>query len=72
VLGTSAPDWVLTGGEDHGLLATFPAGADLPAPFRRIGRVRSAGSAGAAAGVGVLVDGAPPQVASPGWDHFAR
>ncbi|QIK62168.1 thiamine-phosphate kinase [Leucobacter viscericola] len=31
---------MLTGGEDHGLLATFPAGAVLPAGFRRIGVVQ--------------------------------
>jgi thiamine-monophosphate kinase len=68
LLGASAQDWVLTGGEDHGLLATFPADADLPAPFGRIGVVRPDDGTG----VRVLVDGAPPSVTSPGWDHFAR
>ena len=29
----------LAGAEDHGLLATFPAGAALPAPFEVVGRV---------------------------------
>jgi thiamine-monophosphate kinase len=29
----------LTGGEDHALLATFPAHRELPAGFRPIGRV---------------------------------
>jgi thiamine-monophosphate kinase len=53
--------WVLGGGEDHGLLATFPAGTELPAPFRAIGSVR--------AGDGVLVAGRVP-TAAPGWDHF--
>ncbi|MEK8225244.1 thiamine-phosphate kinase [Oerskovia sp. M15] len=28
-------DWTLTGGEDHGLLATFPAGTALPSPSGR-------------------------------------
>jgi len=34
--------WVLTGGEDHGLLATFPSGVTLPRGFKRIGEVRAA------------------------------
>ncbi|MET3351792.1 UNVERIFIED_ORG: thiamine-monophosphate kinase [Arthrobacter sp. UYEF1] len=58
--------WVLGGGEDHGLLATFPAGVQLPAGFTAIGSVQALGSttlpgvtiAGHAAGTG-------------GWDHFA-
>ncbi|MGW6129673.1 thiamine-phosphate kinase [Cellulomonas sp. NPDC055163] len=68
LLGANAREWVLTGGEDHGLLATFPPGSPLPAPFRRIGRVlaRRAGAAG------VLVDGREPDVRTSGWDHFAR
>ncbi|HEY8719743.1 MAG TPA: thiamine-phosphate kinase, partial [Pengzhenrongella sp.] len=68
VLGARAADWVLAGGEDHGLLATFPPGAVLPEPFRAVGRVRAAGPDGPT----VLVAGAPPETASPGWDHFAR
>ncbi|WP_415296437.1 thiamine-phosphate kinase [Cellulosimicrobium sp. SJTW-1] len=57
--------WVLSGGEDHGLLATFPAAAPLPAGFRRLGTVRPAGDDGA----GVRLDGAVPRRSS-GWDHF--
>lgn len=34
-----AREWVMTGGEDHGLLATFPAAATLPRGFKRIGEV---------------------------------
>lgn len=34
-----ARDWMLTGGEDHALLATFPPGAALPAGFVAIGSV---------------------------------
>ena len=34
----------LSGGEDHGLLATFPAEAAVPAGFRAIGGVRPRGS----------------------------
>jgi len=62
-VGARALDWVLGGGEDHGLLATFPPGAALPAPFRAVGRV-VAGQQGA-----VLVDGQVPD-APRGWDHF--
>lgn len=31
--------WILSGGEDHGLVATFPAGTELPGGFRHIGVV---------------------------------
>lgn len=41
--------WVLTGGDDYALAATFPRGTDLPAPWRPIGVV--------AEGAGVRVDG---------------
>lgn len=34
--------WVLTGGEDHSLLVTFPADTALPRGFKRIGLVRAA------------------------------
>ncbi|WP_147916718.1 thiamine-phosphate kinase [Ruania zhangjianzhongii] len=55
--------WVLTGGEDHGLLATFPPGASLPEPFRPIGTVR--GGPGQ-----VTYGGQRPPVSGTGWDHF--
>ncbi len=65
-----APDarwrgWVLTGGEDHALLACFPPGR-LPAPFRAVGTVGAARPDGAL----VLVDDRPLP-GSPGWTHFA-
>lgn len=50
----------LAGGEDHSLLATFPAGAELPGGFRAIGAV--------VAGEGVLLDGHP--VPESGWDPY--
>ena len=54
-------DWALTGGEDHSLAATFPAGTQLPDRWSVIGTV--------SAGRGVRVDGGSPPVAG-GWDHF--
>lgn len=69
-VGVDPVAWVLTGGEDHGMLATFPAGALLPAAFEPIGTVR-APSGEAPAGT-VLVCGRPPTVATTGWDHFRR
>jgi thiamine-monophosphate kinase len=52
----------LTGGEDHALLATFPAVTALPGGFRRIGSV--------VAGEGLLLDGRPYDERG-GWDPFA-
>ena len=41
-LGVDPLAWVLTGGEDHALLATFPADAALPDGWTAIGTVRTA------------------------------
>ena len=35
-------EWMLTGGEDHSLVAAFPASTQLPSRWRVIGRVRAA------------------------------
>ncbi|RVW04734.1 thiamine-phosphate kinase [Rhodococcus spongiicola] len=56
--------WILTGGEDHALAATFASVADLPAGWTAIGEV-APGNGGAA----VLVDGRP-WTASGGWQSF--
>lgn len=61
----SIDDAALRGGEDHALLACFPAGTDLPAGFRAIGRVSDLNGADAA-GV-VTVDGLPV-TGRGGWD----
>jgi thiamine-monophosphate kinase len=64
--------WVLSGGEDHALLACFPAGVAVPAPFRPIGEVRAQGEAGpmgAIGAAGVLVGGRPHDGVE-GWRHF--
>lgn len=60
-LGVDAQAFVLTGGEDHGLLATFPSDVPLPEGWRAIGSV--------AEGSGVTVDGAP-FAGEGGWTHF--
>ncbi|MGN8050835.1 thiamine-phosphate kinase [Curtobacterium sp. 22159] len=57
-------DVELHGGEDHGLLATFPADVTLPAGFRRIGVVRERADADL-----VRADGAA--VPTTGWDPYA-
>jgi thiamine-monophosphate kinase len=56
---------ILTGGEDHALAATFPAGAVLPPDWRVVGEVRSVDDDGPR----VLVDGVGWDGPS-GWDHF--
>ncbi len=53
--------WLLTGGEDHALVATFPADVDLPMAWSVVGRVE--------AGEGVLVDGVPFDGPG-GWRSF--
>jgi thiamine-monophosphate kinase len=63
--GAGPPDpmaWVLSGGEDHALAATFPPGVRLPARWKRIGHVTR--------GQGVWVDGAN-YPGKQGWRHFA-
>ncbi|MFQ4147464.1 thiamine-phosphate kinase [Arthrobacter sp. LAPM80] len=69
-LGVDPLTWVLTGGEDHGLLSTFPAGSDLPECFVGIGSIVSMDVAGEA----VTIDGQNFKGAgygTLGWDHFA-
>ncbi|MCX6397649.1 MAG: thiamine-phosphate kinase [Propionibacteriales bacterium] len=64
-LGVDPLSFVLGGGEDHPLVATFPAGTTLPAGFRAVGAVTAAGEDGP----GVTVDGAVYE-GDPGWTHF--
>lgn len=75
LLGADPRDWVLTGGEDHGLLAVFPQGVPLPGPFRAIGSCAPAPPAHDDALPRVLLDGRAPHLAlghpvGEGWDHF--
>ena len=56
-------DWVLFGGEDHSLLATFPPGTELPKGFKVIGEVIARTQSP------VLLSGAP--LAAKGWDSVS-
>ena len=64
--GADALSYVLTGGDDHALLATFPAGAALPEGWTVIGSVSEPDDEDAPR---VTVDGAPYD-GPPGWTHF--
>lgn len=65
-LGADPQQFVLTGGDDHPLLGTFPADVPLPDGFTVIGRVRERVEASEPL---VTVDGA--EVEGPlGWSHF--
>lgn len=59
-IGKDPLEFLLAGGEDYALAATFPSTADLPKSWRVIGKVKE--------GNGVLVDGSPSELV--GWDHF--
>lgn len=61
--GKSALTFILAGGEDHALVATYPPDAALPADWYAVGSVLD--------GEGVTVDGTAWE-GSTGWDHFAR
>ncbi|WP_247045622.1 thiamine-phosphate kinase [Arthrobacter rhizosphaerae] len=66
LLRTEPLEWVLGGGEDHGLLATFPAGVQLPRGFAAIGSVQALAGNNS---TGVNIAGRPADLV--GWDHFA-
>ncbi len=59
-----ALDWVLTGGEDHSLVATFPASSSIASTV-----ARHRATSGPARAPGVTVDGAP-HAGPAGWQHF--
>jgi thiamine-monophosphate kinase len=60
-LGVEAKSWVLHGGEDHALVATFPKDAVLPKAFKAIGVVTSGEAE-------LYLDGVPLQ--AKGWDSI--
>lgn len=59
-ISASESDWVLGGGEDHSLLATFPSDAQLPRAFKVIGVVLPQGPAPVMLGANPLPE--------KGWD----
>lgn len=61
-LGADPVQWVLTGGEDHALAATFPPFTELPDGWRAIGVATMAES-------GITVDG-KPYSGNGGWTHW--
>jgi thiamine-monophosphate kinase len=62
-LGIDPMHWLLTGGEDHALAATFPG--DVPEGWTAIGTVAEGEPE-------VLVDGRAYDGGPSGWDHFVR
>ncbi len=66
-LGTDPLRFVLTGGDDYALAATFSAATELPSGWRRIGTVRDVASGDQPS---VLVDGSPYEGVH-GHQHFA-
>jgi thiamine-monophosphate kinase len=62
VQGADPMRWVLTGGDDHALAATFPPGVSLSERWTTIGQVSQ--------GNGIVVDG-KRWTAPGGWEHFS-
>ncbi len=62
-LGVDPLAWVLTGGEDHALVAALPADSVVAPGMLRIGWVRT--------GDGVRVVGPRPAAGPDGYDHFS-
>lgn len=62
-LGLDPYQWILAGGDDHALAATFPPHAALPDGWKVVGRVSR--------GSGVTVDGRE-WIGPRGWEHFGR
>lgn len=61
-LEVTPENWILFGGEDHSLLATFPDGVEIPREFKPIGRVLES------TGVLVLLD--EVELQANGWDSI--
>lgn len=59
-------EWLYTGGEDHGFLATIRPGTPVPADFTDVGEVMGASMGGRVTLEGMEVAG------QGGWDHFGE
>ncbi|MGG5175229.1 thiamine-phosphate kinase [Pseudarthrobacter sp. J1763] len=71
-LGVDPVEWILRGGEDHGLLATFGPEVPLPEGFAAIGSIVAVAPGDTAR---VVLPGTAigsPGISSAGWDHFAE
>jgi thiamine-monophosphate kinase len=62
-LGVDPYHWILAGGDDHALAATFPAEVALPSGWAVIGTVGDGGGA-------VTINGKAYRGGPTGWDHF--
>jgi thiamine-monophosphate kinase len=62
--------WMLTGGEDHAVVATFPPSVGLPAGFHAIGTIDNLADVDVLDAPGVTVGGRVPRGGG-GHDHFA-
>ena len=60
-------NYILTGGDDHALLATFPSASEVPDGWAVIGRV---GESDPEAEASVTVDGKAWSTDAGGWRHF--
>jgi thiamine-monophosphate kinase len=63
-LGVDPYTWLLAGGDDHALAATFPAGTELPEHWLAVGQVWESPAPE------VTVDGRQFGDGAGGWDHF--
>ncbi|HEX5741938.1 MAG TPA: thiamine-phosphate kinase [Pilimelia sp.] len=63
-LGVDPHSWMLAGGDDHALAATFPPDRGVPPGWWTVGQVTDTGE--------VTVDGRPSADGPTGWDHFPR
>ncbi len=61
-LGVDPYQWLLAGGDDHALAATFPPDSLLPEGWRVIGSVHE--------GTGEVTVNGTAWPGAPGWDHF--
>lgn len=67
----AARDLMISGGEDHALVATFPAETSLPSHWHRLGTVvEEEHKSDEESEVPVTVDGRP--VRTRGWEHFRQ
>lgn len=62
--------WVLTGGDDHAVAATFSSAATVPEGFRVIGKISEVADVADLSAPGVVVDGRLPRSRG-GHDHFS-